>query len=154
MIDFCDTIIGRVVVVGRGDYIVGVSLGSSSKIPPSAEQKGSLVVKEAIKQIKAYFAGHLRQFDLPLQLNGTPFMKKVWNVLQNIPYGTTLSYKDVAIAAGSPNACRAVGLANKKNNIPLIIPCHRVVNSDGTLGGFSCGCDKKLLLIELERSFL
>ena len=156
MIDFsfCDTIIGMVGVIGNDDYIVEISIGSSPKISSSTEQKGSLVIIEAIKQIEAYFAGHLKKFDLPLQLNGTPFMKKVWRALQNIPYGTTVSYKEIAIAVGSPKACRAVGLANKRNNIPLVIPCHRVINSGGTLGGFSCGYDKKRLLIELERSFL
>ena len=105
-------------------------------------------------QLIAYFKGELKVFDLPLAPVGTPFQLKVWQALRDIPYGELVSYKTIAEAIGNPNAVRAVGGANGRNPIPVIVPCHRVVGSDGTLTGFGGGLETKRRLIDLERAQL
>ena len=105
---------------------------------------------EIIHQLRRYFAGELKSFDLPLQLEGTTFQKKIWTALKNIPYGETISYKTLAQRVGSPKAVRAVGAANGANPIPIIIPCHRVIGNDGRLTGFGGGLPLKKRLLELE----
>lgn len=101
-------------------------------------------------QLDEYFAGKRTMFDLPLQPVGTVFQKKVWSALCDIPYGQTRSYKEIAIAVGNERACRAVGMANNKNPIAIIIPCHRVIGSNGNLVGYAGGLDMKRSLLELE----
>ena len=109
----------------------------------------------AIKmQLRAYFKGELKEFDLPLAPEGTAFQLKVWQALQNIPYGQLVSYKFIAEAIGNPKAVRAVGAANGKNPLPVIVPCHRVIGSDGSLTGFGGGLQTKQQLIDLERTLL
>ncbi len=105
---------------------------------------------EEIAQIKAYINGQLKTFDIKLNLKGTSFQKHVWKELVNIPYGETVSYKDIAIRVGKTNGSRAVGMANGKNPIPLIIPCHRVIGSNGNLTGYAFGLDIKIKLLGLE----
>jgi methylated-DNA-[protein]-cysteine S-methyltransferase len=105
-------------------------------------------------QLRAYFKGELKQFDLALAPVGTPFQLKVWQALRTIPYGELVSYKTLAEAIGNPKAVRAVGGANGRNPIPIIVPCHRCIGSDGSLVGFGGGLDTKKRLIELERSGL
>ena len=107
-----------------------------------------------LTQFKEYFAGKRKQFDLPLILIGTPFQRKVWEYIQHIPYGKTQTYSDVAQEIGHPNSSRAVGNALHVNPIPIIIPCHRVIRSDGGLGGFGLGIDVKQKLLDLERQHL
>jgi len=102
------------------------------------------------KQLKEYFAGERKEFDIPLDLRGTEFQKRVWCELMNIPYGTTISYKELAIKVGGENKSRAVGQANSLNPVPIIIPCHRVINTGGKIGGYSCGVIIKEKLLELE----
>jgi methylated-DNA-[protein]-cysteine S-methyltransferase len=102
-------------------------------------------------QLQAYFNGRLKRFDLPLAPVGTPFQLSVWEALQTIPYGVLVSYKTIAEAVGSPKAFRAVGAANGKNPLPIIVPCHRVVGSNGALTGFGGGLETKQRLIDLER---
>ena len=102
-------------------------------------------------QLREYFDGKRKIFDLPLKPEGTEFQLKDWNALREIPYGETRSYKDIAIAIGNPKACRAVGTANHNNPISIIIPCHRVIGSDGSLTGYGGGLDKKTYLLELEQ---
>jgi methylated-DNA-[protein]-cysteine S-methyltransferase len=110
---------------------------------------------ESVKtQLRAYFKRELKQFDLPLAPEGTPFQLKVWQALRTIPYGALVSYKTIAAAVGNPKAVRAVGAANGKNPIPIIVPCHRVIGSDGSLTGFGGGLETKQRLIDLERSRL
>lgn len=104
----------------------------------------------ARQQLAAYFAGQLRSFDLPLAPAGTDFQRRVWSALRAIPYGTTWSYGELARHVGSATASRAVGLANGKNPIALVIPCHRVIGSDGSLTGYGGGLDRKRFLLELE----
>lgn len=101
-------------------------------------------------QLDEYFAGKRTTFDLPLRPVGTVFQKKVWSALCDIPYGQTMSYKEIAIAVGNERACRAVGMANNKNPIAIIIPCHRVIGSNGDLVGYAGGLDMKRSLLELE----
>jgi len=105
----------------------------------------------ARRQLGEYFAGKRRLFDLPLDERGTPFQKRVWRALQAIPYGRTCSYADIARAVQSPGAVRAVGQANHRNRIAIIIPCHRVVNANGQLGGYGGGLWRKQYLLDLER---
>lgn len=102
-------------------------------------------------QLRAYFSGELKKFDLPLVPTGTTFQQKVWNALRGIPYGKLVSYRDIATAVGNPKAVRAVGGANARNPIPVVIPCHRVIGSNGTLTGFGGGLSVKKQLIELEQ---
>lgn len=105
---------------------------------------------EAILQLQAYFRGELKEFDLPLVMEGTDFQLRVWNALRAIPYGETISYAQLARHVGNPKAVRAVGLANGRNPIPIIVPCHRVIGSDGSLTGFGGGLATKKKLLELE----
>ncbi|MFF7450361.1 MULTISPECIES: methylated-DNA--[protein]-cysteine S-methyltransferase [unclassified Streptomyces] len=106
---------------------------------------------EAVDQLTAYFEGELKEFTLELHLGGTPFQREVWQQLRRIPYGETRSYGDLAAALGRPGASRAVGLANGKNPIGIIVPCHRVVGSDGSLTGYGGGLERKQRLLDLER---
>ena len=106
--------------------------------------------REAEKQLEEYFAGKRKAFDVPLDLWGTPFQQEVWKALLRIPYGETRSYRDIAQSVGSPKAVRAVGGANGKNPVPVIVPCHRVIRSDGNLGGYGGGLDIKRELLDLE----
>ena len=116
------------------------------------EKNESSVLKEAGKQLKEYFKGERRDFDLPLAPAGTEFMIKVWKALQTIPYGETRSYKQIAELAGNSKACRAVGMANNRNPIAIIIPCHRVIGASGDLIGYGGGLDKKVFLLDLEKT--
>lgn len=103
-----------------------------------------------ISQLRAYFAGELRDFDLALDLHGTPFQLQVWNALLDIRFGETRSYADLARAIGNPSAVRAVGLANGRNPVSIVVPCHRVIGSDGSLTGYGGGLDRKRFLLDLE----
>ena len=103
-----------------------------------------------VRQLKEYFAGRRRQFDLPLDLRGTDFQKRCWRELLKIPYGETRSYAEIARAIGNPAAARAVGLANGKNPIAIVVPCHRVIGSDGSLTGYGGGLETKRKLLQLE----
>ena len=111
------------------------------------------VLYEAARQLDEYFAGKRRYFDLPLAPQGTAFQQQVWLALRQIPYGTTVSYKDIAVAIGNPQACRAVGMANNRNRNPIVIviPCHRVLGYDGKLTGYAGGLDIKERLLALEK---
>ena len=108
------------------------------------------LLKEAARQLTSYFHRDLRQFDLPLDLQGTAFQQKVWNGLLDIPYGRLICYAELAERIGSPKAFRAVGGANGRNPVPIIVPCHRVINADGGIGGYSGGLDYKWRLLEIE----
>lgn len=110
------------------------------------------VVMTAVDQLRAYFQGRLREFDLPLAPAGTPFQLKVWRALLDIPYGQTTTYGELARRLGKPNAARAVGAANGQNPVAIVIPCHRVIGSDGSLTGYASGVDIKDALLGLERS--
>jgi methylated-DNA-[protein]-cysteine S-methyltransferase len=108
------------------------------------------ILQETARQLQAYFARELRDFDLPLAMKGTPFQLRVWQALQQIPYGETRSYAQQAKAVGAPDAVRAVGAANGRNPIPIVVPCHRVIGSSGKLTGFGGGLPLKRWLLDLE----
>jgi O-6-methylguanine DNA methyltransferase len=103
------------------------------------------------QELDLYFKGGLREFKTPLRMTGTPFQIQVWNALRNIPFGETCSYKEVASMIQNPKACRAVGLANGSNPFAIIVPCHRVIQADGSLGGYSSGLERKKWLLNHEK---
>ena len=111
----------------------------------------SELLQETCRQLDEYFQGKRTEFDLPLAYAGTPFQESVWRELQKIPYGETRSYEDIAVGIGNPRAVRAVGQANNRNPILLLIPCHRVIHKNGDISGFACGIETKKYLLELER---
>jgi methylated-DNA-[protein]-cysteine S-methyltransferase len=119
--------------------------------PGSGWQEDSTTLAELIRQLRAYFAGELENFSVPLAPQGTPFQQKVWSELCEIPYGETISYGELARRIRNPNASRAVGLANGSNPIPIVIPCHRVIGSNGKLTGYGGGLHIKEKLLALER---
>jgi methylated-DNA-[protein]-cysteine S-methyltransferase len=108
------------------------------------------LVADTSRQLAEYLDGKRREFELPLDPHGTPFQKRVWNALRRIPYGKTKSYGEVARTAGSPRGARAVGMANHDNPIAIVVPCHRVIAADGSLGGYACGLDFKRKLLNIE----
>ena len=138
------TAIGAVTISERNGQI------TSLELTESGEKTCSDVLDEAFAQLEEYLCGKRRGFDLDCRPEGTGFQKDVWAALTRIPYGRTVSYAELAKMSGHPNACRAVGNANGRNPIPIIIPCHRVVRSDGNIGGYSLGVDLKTRLLRLE----
>lgn len=122
--------------------------------PENAEIRETALLKGAARQLREYLAGERRDFSLPLEPVGTPFMQRVWSALCRIPYGTTASYKDIAMAVGNPRASRAVGRANNMNPLPIFIPCHRVIGADGALVGYGGGLEIKVRLLEIEKQGL
>jgi len=110
------------------------------------------LIKETAQQLEQYFNRERKVFNLPLKLNGTDFQVKVWNALTEIAYGETRSYKELAAMTGNPKACRAVGMANNRNPIAIIVPCHRVIGHDGSLTGYAGGLELKRQLLELEKT--
>lgn len=147
---FYDTKIGRIGIAANSDAVTNVYF-SGENTPSGMELKETELIKKAGEEINEYFSGKRNNFDIPLEPEGTEFQKSVWDVLKKIPYGKTYTYKQVAEAVGNPKACRAVGMANNKNPIPLFIPCHRVIGSNGKLVGFGGGLDIKEYLLNLEK---
>lgn len=128
------------------EAVCGVHFGTQ----PRGELKETPLIRKTYEQLCEYFDGKRKTFDLPLKIEGTPFQKKVWQALTEIPYGETRTYKEIACAVGNEKACRAVGLANNKNPIGIIVPCHRVVGSNGKLKGYAGGLEAKQFLLDLE----
>ena len=125
----------------------------SQQAPLSAHpRKAAQVAAQAVAQLEEYFSGKRRRFTLPLDLRGTPFQRRVWKALLQIPYGETRSYRQIARQVGNPKAARAVGMANHANPVGIIVPCHRVIASDGSLGGYAGGIRMKARLLRLEGS--
>lgn len=144
--------IGLLEIKEENEKIIGLDLlQKTSSMDIAKYVYHSDLMYEAYIQIDEYFKGKRRKFNLPIWCIGTVFQKLVWEELRNIPYGETRSYKDVAIQIGNPKAARAVGKANNKNPIMIVIPCHRVIHQDGNLTGFGCGTEVKKYLLELER---
>jgi methylated-DNA-[protein]-cysteine S-methyltransferase len=126
----------------------------AGQAPPERCEDGSCdVLDEAARQLRAYFAGDLRRFDLPLDLVGTEFQVAAWRALADIPFGTTVTYGEQAQRLGRPKAVRAVGAANGRNPLPIVLPCHRIVGADGSLVGFGGGLPRKRALLEHEARF-
>ena len=117
-------------------------------------QEPTPLLQTACCQLEEYFLGLRKNFNLPLCLSGTPFQQQVWKILQTIPYGQTICYQDIATFIGKPKACRAVGMANHKNPLAIVVPCHRVVGKNGSLVDYEVGVILKKQLLELEQKFL
>ncbi len=148
--------VGRLLVAADADglrYLLFEAGRSEVKPLPGWREDPSRLV-EVIRQLRAYFAGALRTFDLPLAPEGTPFQQRVWQELLAIPYGETISYGELARRVGNPRASRAVGLANGSNPISIVIPCHRVIGSSGRLTGYGGGLRNKEWLLGLEQGRL
>lgn len=146
---FYDTKIGKIAIIDNGKEITHIEI-AEDKYSDDFNLLETELIKNAGKQLLEYLGGFRTTFDLPLNPNGTVFQKKVWKALCDIPYGETRSYKQVAEAIGNHKASRAVGMANNKNPIMIIIPCHRVVGSNGSLVGYAGGLDVKEKLLFLE----
>ena len=153
---YVDTPIGDLLLAGDEDalHMIGFPEGSMRREPEAEWIYSDKPFAEARAQLSAYFAGERQSFDLPLKPNGTEFQLQVLDELKKIPYGTTASYGDIAKRIGRPKAVRAVGAANGRNPLPIIIPCHRVIGSSGDMTGFGGGIPTKeaLLRLELEHS--
>lgn len=142
-----------------GGLRIHVAAGLITRIEFDATQRGRRVadplLDRAEAQLREYFAGERREFDLPLANDGTEFQQKVWNALRSIPYGQTATYGDIAARLGyTPGISRAVGAANGANPIPIVVPCHRVIGANGTLTGYAGGVERKKVLLELEQPAL
>ena len=142
--------IGYMILEEEDGLLIRISF--SDRLSDRMEETTPLLLK-TIKQLEEYFGGQRRIFDLPLNPQGTEFQKKVWSALEEIPYGETRSYKEIAVRVGNPAACRAVGMANNRNPIAIIIPCHRVIGANGDLTGYAGGLDIKRRLLAIESEF-
>ena len=147
-----DSPVGALFITSDGEAITELFMEkhTGGPKPINTWRRDDDLFKEAADQLRAYFAGDLTDFDLPLATTGAPFQQRVWNELQKIPYGSTTSYGELARRLGNPNASRAVGAANGSNPISIIIPCHRVIGSNGNLTGYGGGIDRKKFLLEFE----
>jgi len=143
--------IGRLELVEAGGALVAIHFDAPADGSPQHERSGSPVLAEAHRQLAEYFAGRRRVFELPLRPVGTEFRRRVWDVLATVPWGTTTTYGTLAARLGlPPGASRAVGAANGANPLPIVLPCHRVIGSDGTLIGYAGGLARKAQLLRLE----
>ncbi len=144
--------IGELVLVGDARSLTGVHMqsGRSAWTPVPGARADASALAPAVAQLEAYFAGDLIRFDLPLAPGGTPFQRIVWAALLDIPYGRTESYGELARRIGRPGASRAVGLANGRNPIAIVVPCHRVIGASGSLTGYGGGLERKRWLLALE----
>jgi methylated-DNA-[protein]-cysteine S-methyltransferase len=147
-----DSPIGELLLVGDGSTLHGLVMQDGKHpvdIDPSWERDDDAFA-DARRQLGEYFAGERRAFDLPVHLEGTEFQVRVWEALREIPYGTTISYGELARRVGRPAGARAVGAANGRNPVAVVVPCHRVIGADGSLTGFGGGVERKQLLLGLE----
>jgi methylated-DNA-[protein]-cysteine S-methyltransferase len=144
--------LGKLLLTSDGDNLTAIYFPKHQheNLPAAHWRRDPKCLDEACRQLRAYFVGELHKFDLPLAMAGSPFERRVWNALRKIPHGKTVSYGDIAAKIGQPKACRAVGLANGRNPIPIVVPCHRVIGSNGSLTGYGGGLDTKRRLLELE----
>jgi methylated-DNA-[protein]-cysteine S-methyltransferase len=154
MTTYCEiaTPIGPLLLSGGEEGLSGISFpsGRQAAVPGAGWRRADEPFRKAISEIEAYFAGELTRFTVPIAPRGTPFQLEVWAALRTIPYGETATYGDIARRLGRPRAFRAVGAANGRNPIPIVIPCHRVVGTDGSLTGFGGGLPIKRALLSLE----
>jgi methylated-DNA-[protein]-cysteine S-methyltransferase len=148
-----DSPVGPITVAGRDGIVTTIRLPGQDHEPVGWEDwvEDPTAFGDAVAQLEEYFAGARTTFEFPMALEGTDFQRAVWSALQEIPYGETWSYGQLAARLGKPGAARAVGLANGRNPIPIVVPCHRVIGADGSLTGYGGGLDRKLVLLELER---
>lgn len=145
-----DSPVGRLMIVQQGEAVKEILF--EEKITDAVPLRSTELLLCAQRQLNEYFSGSRKVFSLPLALTGTPFQRKVWQQLTQIPYGEVRSYGQIAQAVGNPKACRAVGAANHCNPIPILVPCHRVVGANGSLTGYAGGLWRKNLLLQLEQN--
>jgi len=145
--------VGKLLVAGdeKGLHLINFPKEGKASLPESEWKENPKPLQEALRQLEAYFSGTLKTFSLSLCLNVSPFQKKVLTALRRVPYGETVSYGELAKNIGNPKASRAVGQANARNPIPIVIPCHRVIGSSGKLTGFGGGIAVKQSLLDLEQ---
>jgi methylated-DNA-[protein]-cysteine S-methyltransferase len=147
--DTLETPIGTILLTSDGDFVTGIRPHGGT--PPDGVRDPA-TLKEAVRQVRAYFAGERTTFDLPIRQPGTTFQQRVWAELSKIPYGQTISYAELAKRVKKPKAARAVGSANGRNHLGVVVPCHRVIAADGTLGGYGWGLAVKEWLLNHERA--
>jgi len=148
---FCyKTAMGDITIIENGEAIIEVDFGNN--LNRETEIKETKLIRKAKEQLDEYFNGERKEFTLPLEPKGTDFQRKVWQTLINISYGRTKTYKEIAAEVGNEKACRAVGMANNKNPIAIIIPCHRVIGSNNKLIGYAGGLELKERLLNLEKN--
>lgn len=148
---FYDTLVGKICLAQEDGFITNLYFKDDWDLDDS-EVKETPLIKEAKKQLDQYLAGERKEFDLPLKPQGTEFQQSVWKALEEIPYGETRYYGQIAQSIGNPKAPRAVGLANNRNPISIFIPCHRVIGKNGKLVGYGGGLHIKELLLDLEKN--
>lgn len=152
--DYIDSPLGRLCVQGDRQNVTGLYLPRHKhwRGPDPAWQQADAPFVGVREQLAEYFAGRRQEFDVPLKLAGTPFQRHVWQELSRIPFGTTITYAELARRIGQPSATRAVGHANGHNPISILVPCHRVIGADGSLTGYGGGIEKKRWLLKWEQS--
>jgi methylated-DNA-[protein]-cysteine S-methyltransferase len=153
---YADSPLGRLYLQSDGQFLTGLYMPQHKHWsgPDPAHQQSDKPFATVRKQLDEYFAGLRQQFDIPTKSAGTPFQLRVWDELTRIPFGVTITYGQLASRLGMPTGSRAVGNANGKNPISIIVPCHRVIGASGTLTGYAGGVEKKLRLLTLERQFM
>jgi len=151
---FLDSPIGRLRLVSNGTHLVKITFEGQGDAAAGDLESSDPVLASTASQLNEYFRGERDSFDLPLAPQGTPFQQAVWDALADIPYGELRSYRDIAETIGNTAAVRAVGAANGRNPLPIVVPCHRVIGSDGSLTGFAGGLPAKTLLLQLEGAIL
>lgn len=149
-IKYMNTKIGNIAVLEENNKIIEIQINKNIE-DSNILKKDTLLLRKTEKQLEEYLEGERKMFDVPLNPKGTKFMKEVWTALQDIPYGEVKTYQQIAEKVGNPKAARAVGMANHKNPIPIIIPCHRVIGTNGKLVGYALGMDMKKFLLEWEK---
>jgi len=142
--------VGRLRLVSDGASLIAIEFENQQNSIREGAERVDAVLTACCDQLKEYFAGTRRRFDIPLAPSGTAFQKSVWQALSGIPYGQLRSYRDIAEILNKSRAVRAVGAANGRNRLPIVVPCHRVIGSDGSLTGFAGGLDAKRALLKLE----
>lgn len=147
---YYDTPVGKIGIADNGDFVTGLFFGESYR-PQGAQEKETSLIKKTARQLREYFEGIRTGFDVPVALQGTEFQTAVWKALLDIPYGQTRTYGQIAAAIGRPKAFRAVGMANNRNPVSIIVPCHRVIGASGKLVGYGGGLGVKEYLLTLER---
>lgn len=152
-----DSPLGPLTLVTRAGGLAGVYMTQQRHLPPEDTFGPRVAVTDVplltrtADQLAAYFTGDLRDFDLDMSTSGTPFQRRVWTALRDIPYGETVTYGELAAAVGQPTASRAVGLANGRNPLSIVVPCHRVVGANGSMTGYGGGIERKRWLLDFER---
>ncbi len=148
---YYDMEIGKLLIADNGDAVTNIYFKEDTDLKDEYVVNETELIKRTFNELKEYFAGKRKSFDIPLFIKGTEFQKKCWQALLEIPYGETRTYGQIAEMIGNPKACRAVGLSNNRNPISIIIPCHRVIGANGKLVGYAGGLQVKEYLLKLER---